>query len=81
MKVDRYCGGHLDKPVGTIKTPNWPDRDYPPGVTCLWHIVAPQDQVTLLKSKFYISFHFYSKMVYVSSVAFNFKQHSMTQLT
>ncbi|KAI7809265.1 procollagen C-endopeptidase enhancer 2 [Triplophysa rosa] len=46
---DRYCGGHLDKPVGTIKTPNWPDRDYPLGVTCLWHIVAPQDQIIELK--------------------------------
>ncbi|KAA0718936.1 Procollagen C-endopeptidase enhancer 2 [Triplophysa tibetana] len=46
---DRYCGGHLDKPVGTIKTPNWPYRDYPPGVTCLWHIVAPQDQIIELK--------------------------------
>ncbi|XP_009295891.1 procollagen C-endopeptidase enhancer 2 isoform X1 [Danio rerio] len=48
-RVDRYCGGLLDKPSGTIKTPNWPDKDYPPGVTCSWHIVAPLDQIIELK--------------------------------
>lgn len=42
---DQYCGGRLDKPSGTFKTPNWPDRDYPAGVTCSWHIVAPKNQV------------------------------------
>lgn len=47
MAGDRYCGGLLDKPSGTIKTPNWPDKDYPAGVTCAWHIVAPQDQVLI----------------------------------
>ncbi|XP_055058800.2 procollagen C-endopeptidase enhancer 2 [Misgurnus anguillicaudatus] len=46
---DRYCGGLLDKPNGTIKTPNWPDRDYPPGVTCFWHIIAPKEQIIELK--------------------------------
>ncbi|XP_066537711.1 procollagen C-endopeptidase enhancer 2 isoform X2 [Hoplias malabaricus] len=45
---DRYCGGLLDKP-GSLKTPNWPDRDYPAGVTCSWQIVAPQDQIIELK--------------------------------
>ncbi|KAG8136004.1 hypothetical protein E2320_008978 [Naja naja] len=29
---DQYCGGRLDKPTGSFKTPNWPDRDYPAGV-------------------------------------------------
>ncbi|KAK3546230.1 hypothetical protein QTP70_025194 [Hemibagrus guttatus] len=42
---ERYCGGLLDKPSGSFMTPNWPDRDYPPGVTCSWHIVAPEHQV------------------------------------
>ncbi|XP_072543096.1 procollagen C-endopeptidase enhancer 2 [Salminus brasiliensis] len=45
---DRYCGGLLRKP-GTLKTPNWPDRDYPAGVTCSWHIVAPQNKIIELK--------------------------------
>jgi hypothetical protein len=44
---DQYCGGHLDKPLGSIKTPNWPEKDYPAGVTCSWHIVAPKNQVSV----------------------------------
>ncbi|KAM9604905.1 procollagen C-endopeptidase enhancer 2 [Trichechus inunguis] len=47
-KGDRYCGGRLETP-GSFKTPNWPDRDYPIGVTCVWHIVAPEDQLIELK--------------------------------
>lgn len=43
---DQYCGGRLIKPSGSFKTPNWPERDYPAGVTCSWHIVAPKNQVT-----------------------------------
>jgi len=42
---DQYCGGRLMKPSGTFKTPNWPEKDYPAGVTCSWHIVAPKNQV------------------------------------
>lgn len=42
---DQYCGGRLDKPSGSFHTPNWPERDYPAGVTCSWHIVAPKNQV------------------------------------
>lgn len=48
---DRYCGGRLDKPSGTFKTPNWPEKDYPAGVTCSWHIVAPKNQVCLFKTE------------------------------
>uniref|UniRef100_M3YKC0 Procollagen C-endopeptidase enhancer 2 n=1 Tax=Mustela putorius furo TaxID=9669 RepID=M3YKC0_MUSPF len=46
---DRYCGGRLERPSGSFKTPNWPDRDYPAGVTCVWHIVAPKNQLIELK--------------------------------
>lgn len=42
---DQYCGGRLEKPSGSFQTPNWPERDYPAGVTCSWHIVAPKNQV------------------------------------
>lgn len=44
---DQYCGGRLERPSGSFKTPNWPDRDYPAGVSCVWHIVAPKNQVRL----------------------------------
>uniref|UniRef100_A0A3B4TQ07 Procollagen C-endopeptidase enhancer 2b n=1 Tax=Seriola dumerili TaxID=41447 RepID=A0A3B4TQ07_SERDU len=46
---DQYCGGRLDKPSGTFKTPNWPEKDYPAGVTCSWHIVAPKNQIIEVK--------------------------------
>ncbi|KAJ8409591.1 hypothetical protein AAFF_G00229920 [Aldrovandia affinis] len=46
---DRYCGGRLDKPSGSFKTPNWPEKDYPAGVTCSWHIVAPRNQIIEVK--------------------------------
>ncbi|KAK7881786.1 hypothetical protein WMY93_030195 [Mugilogobius chulae] len=29
---DQYCGGRLDKPSGSFKTPNWPEKDYPAGI-------------------------------------------------
>uniref|UniRef100_G3NHX3 Procollagen C-endopeptidase enhancer 2 n=1 Tax=Gasterosteus aculeatus aculeatus TaxID=481459 RepID=G3NHX3_GASAC len=46
---EQYCGGRLDRPSGTFKTPNWPEKDYPAGVTCSWHIVAPKNQIIEVK--------------------------------
>lgn len=43
----QFCGGKMEKPQDTLKTPNWPESDYPPGVSCSWHIVAPKGKVTL----------------------------------
>ncbi|KAG8523728.1 Procollagen C-endopeptidase enhancer 1 [Galemys pyrenaicus] len=44
----QFCGGRLEKAQGTLTTPNWPESDYPPGISCSWHIIAPQDQVISL---------------------------------
>ncbi|XP_062946970.1 procollagen C-endopeptidase enhancer 1 isoform X1 [Cynocephalus volans] len=44
----QFCGGRLEKAQGTLTTPNWPESDYPPGISCSWHIVAPPDQVIAL---------------------------------
>ncbi|XP_034295198.1 procollagen C-endopeptidase enhancer 2 [Pantherophis guttatus] len=64
---DQYCGGRLDKPTGSFKTPNWPDRDYPAGVTCSWHIVAPKNQVIELKfEKFDLERDNYCRYDYVA---------------
>lgn len=41
----QFCGGRLEKPQGSLNTPNWPEENYPPGISCSWHIVAPPDQV------------------------------------
>ncbi|XP_028650515.1 procollagen C-endopeptidase enhancer 2b [Erpetoichthys calabaricus] len=64
---DQYCGGRLDKPSGTFKTPNWPDRDYPAGVTCSWHIVAPRSQIIEVKfEKFDVERDNYCRYDYVA---------------
>uniref|UniRef100_H2PBN3 Procollagen C-endopeptidase enhancer 2 n=1 Tax=Pongo abelii TaxID=9601 RepID=H2PBN3_PONAB len=64
---DQYCGGRLDRPSGSFKTPNWPDRDYPAGVTCVWHIVAPKNQLIELKfEKFDVERDNYCRYDYVA---------------
>uniref|UniRef100_A0A8C5LKY1 Procollagen C-endopeptidase enhancer n=1 Tax=Leptobrachium leishanense TaxID=445787 RepID=A0A8C5LKY1_9ANUR len=47
----RFCGGKFEKPQGSLTTPNWPENNYPSGISCSWHIVAPQDQVIELSFK------------------------------
>ncbi|XP_044288734.1 procollagen C-endopeptidase enhancer 2 isoform X5 [Varanus komodoensis] len=64
---DQYCGGRLNKPSGSFKTPNWPDRDYPAGVTCSWHIVAPKNQLIELNfEKFDVERDNYCRYDYVA---------------
>nr|KAF6379740.1 procollagen C-endopeptidase enhancer 2 [Myotis myotis] len=64
---DQYCGGRLERPSGSFKTPNWPDRDYPAGVTCLWHILAPKNQLIELKfEKFDVERDNYCRYDYVA---------------
>nr|XP_013799742.1 PREDICTED: procollagen C-endopeptidase enhancer 2 [Apteryx mantelli mantelli] len=64
---DQYCGGRLEKPSGSFQTPNWPDRDYPAGVTCSWHIVAPKNQLIELKfEKFDVERDNYCRYDYVA---------------
>uniref|UniRef100_A0A9L0S491 Procollagen C-endopeptidase enhancer 2 n=1 Tax=Equus caballus TaxID=9796 RepID=A0A9L0S491_HORSE len=64
---DQYCGGLLERPSGSFTTPNWPDRDYPAGVTCVWHIVAPKNQLVELKfEKFDVERDNYCRYDYVA---------------
>uniref|UniRef100_H3AVD8 Procollagen C-endopeptidase enhancer 2 n=1 Tax=Latimeria chalumnae TaxID=7897 RepID=H3AVD8_LATCH len=64
---EQYCGGRLDKPSGSFKTPNWPDRDYPAGVTCSWHIVAPRHQIIEIKfEKFDVERDNYCRYDYIA---------------
>ncbi|XP_074839103.1 procollagen C-endopeptidase enhancer 1 [Carettochelys insculpta] len=44
----QFCGGKLEKPQGTLKTPNWPESNYPAGISCSWHIIALPGQVVEL---------------------------------
>ncbi|KAL7982930.1 hypothetical protein Chor_013536 [Crotalus horridus] len=64
---NQFCGGKLEKPQGSVKTPNWPESDYPPGISCSWHIIAPQDQVIVLTfGKFDVEFDTYCRYDYVA---------------
>ncbi|XP_039571242.1 procollagen C-endopeptidase enhancer 1-like [Passer montanus] len=45
----QFCGGRLEKPQGSLSTPNWPEENYPPGVSCSWHIVGPPGKVVELR--------------------------------
>ncbi|XP_039180727.1 procollagen C-endopeptidase enhancer 1 [Crotalus tigris] len=64
---NQFCGGKLEKAQGSVKTPNWPESDYPPGISCSWHIIAPQDQVIVLTfGKFDVEFDTYCRYDYVA---------------
>lgn len=41
----QFCGGRITKAQGEIKTPNWPDKKYPPGTSCSWLITVEPDMV------------------------------------
>ncbi|XP_058037328.1 procollagen C-endopeptidase enhancer 1 [Ahaetulla prasina] len=64
---NQFCGGKLEKSQGSLKTPNWPESDYPPGISCSWHIIAPQGQVIVLTfGKFDVEFDTYCRYDYVA---------------
>ncbi|CAN2390014.1 peptidase activator activity, partial [Pristimantis euphronides] len=61
------CGGKLEKPQGSLTSPNWPENNYPSGVSCSWHIVAPKDQVVELSfGKFDIEEDSYCRYDYLA---------------
>ncbi|CAG5929191.1 unnamed protein product [Menidia menidia] len=49
MEEDQFCGGRLTKPDGSVKTPNWPNSNYPAGISCSWHISVEPSNVIELK--------------------------------
>ncbi|XP_042333248.1 procollagen C-endopeptidase enhancer 1 [Sceloporus undulatus] len=64
---NQFCGGKLEKPQGSLKTPNWPESDYPPGISCSWHIIAPKDKVIALTfGKFDVEPDTYCRYDYVA---------------
>ncbi|XP_026791721.3 procollagen C-endopeptidase enhancer b isoform X1 [Pangasianodon hypophthalmus] len=46
---NQFCGGKLTKPQGSVKTPNWPDSNYPTGISCSWHISVATNMVIEVK--------------------------------
>lgn len=45
LSEQQFCGGKMTKPQGSIKTPNWPEKNYPPGISCSWLITVEPDKV------------------------------------
>lgn len=43
---NQFCGGRLTKAQGSVKTPNWPNSNYPAGISCSWHISVEPSNVS-----------------------------------
>uniref|UniRef100_H2ZSE4 Procollagen C-endopeptidase enhancer n=1 Tax=Latimeria chalumnae TaxID=7897 RepID=H2ZSE4_LATCH len=63
----QFCGGKMEKPQGSLKTPNWPEKNYPAGISCSWYIIAPANQVIELSfDKFDVESDNYCRYDYVA---------------
>uniref|UniRef100_A0A6Q2YQL3 Procollagen C-endopeptidase enhancer a n=1 Tax=Esox lucius TaxID=8010 RepID=A0A6Q2YQL3_ESOLU len=63
----QFCGGKMTKAQGEIKTPNWPDKNYPAGISCSWLITVEPDQVIQVKfDKFDVESDSYCRFDYVA---------------
>ncbi|XP_029382648.1 procollagen C-endopeptidase enhancer b [Echeneis naucrates] len=49
VEENQFCGGRLTKEQGSVKTPNWPNSNYPAGISCSWHITVEPSNVIEVK--------------------------------
>ncbi|XP_062392903.1 procollagen C-endopeptidase enhancer a [Sardina pilchardus] len=64
---DQLCGGKYTKSQGSLQTPNWPQKHYPPGVTCSWLItVEPNMAIEVNFEKFTVEGDTYCRFDYVA---------------
>ncbi|XP_069375307.1 procollagen C-endopeptidase enhancer b [Paralichthys olivaceus] len=49
VEENQFCGGRLIKSQGSVKTPNWPNSNYPAGISCSWHISVEPSNVIEVK--------------------------------
>ncbi|KAK3550003.1 hypothetical protein QTP86_016965 [Hemibagrus guttatus] len=67
LSEEQTCGGKMMKPQGTINTPNWPEKNYPSGITCSWLITVEPDKVIEVKfDKFDVERDTYCRFDYVA---------------
>ncbi|KAM9455381.1 procollagen C-endopeptidase enhancer a [Clarias gariepinus] len=63
----QFCGGQLTKPQGSIHTPNWPEKNYPSGISCSWLITVDPDKVIEVRfDKFDLEPDTYCRFDYVT---------------
>ncbi|XP_041840874.1 procollagen C-endopeptidase enhancer b [Melanotaenia boesemani] len=67
MEEDQFCGGRLTKSQGSVKTPNWPNSNYPAGISCSWHIsVEPSNVIEVKFEKLDLEADVYCRYDYVA---------------
>ncbi|XP_026170914.1 procollagen C-endopeptidase enhancer b [Mastacembelus armatus] len=67
MEENQFCGGRLTKSQGSVKTPNWPNADYPAGISCSWHIsVEPSNVIEVKFEKLDLEADTYCRYDYVA---------------
>ncbi|XP_028284962.1 procollagen C-endopeptidase enhancer b isoform X1 [Parambassis ranga] len=49
VEENQFCGGRMTKAQGSVKTPNWPNSNYPAGISCSWHISVEPSNVIEVK--------------------------------
>ncbi|KAF6715906.1 Procollagen C-endopeptidase enhancer 2 [Oryzias melastigma] len=67
MEENQFCGGRLTKEQGSVKTPNWPNSNYPAGISCSWHIsVEPSNVIEVKFEKMDLEADTYCRYDYVA---------------
>uniref|UniRef100_A0A3Q3X3Q9 Uncharacterized protein n=1 Tax=Mola mola TaxID=94237 RepID=A0A3Q3X3Q9_MOLML len=67
VEENQFCGGRLTKSQGSVKTPNWPDSNYPAGISCSWHIsVEPSNVIEVKFEKLDLEPDMYCRYDYVA---------------
>ncbi|KAM8881145.1 procollagen C-endopeptidase enhancer b [Synchiropus picturatus] len=67
VEENQFCGGRLTKAQGSVKTPNWPNSDYPAGISCSWHIsVEPSNVIEVKFEKLDLEPDMYCRYDYVA---------------
>ncbi|XP_013880002.1 procollagen C-endopeptidase enhancer 2 [Austrofundulus limnaeus] len=67
MEENQFCGGRLTKSQGSVKTPNWPNSNYPAGISCSWHItVEPSNVIEVKFEKLDLESDMYCRYDYVA---------------
>ncbi|XP_061664567.1 procollagen C-endopeptidase enhancer 2-like [Syngnathoides biaculeatus] len=49
VEENQFCGGRLTKSQGSVQTPNWPNSNYPAGISCSWYISVEPSNVIEVK--------------------------------
>ncbi|KAM7377263.1 hypothetical protein PAMA_013858 [Pampus argenteus] len=67
VEENQFCGGRLTKSQGSVKTPNWPNSNYPAGISCSWHIsVEPSNVIEVKFQKLDLEPDVYCRYDYVA---------------